>query len=105
MSNDEIILENAMVSLDQESVAGGLIEAPGVEGWTILGLTISKYNDHVRVHIPHPPNFMAEGTAWFTVDGIPVVTEGCHAQCGHVANGNDWMTMPLIPAVPLVQIE
>jgi uncharacterized Zn-binding protein involved in type VI secretion len=37
---------------------------------------------------------MVEGSAWMTIDGIPVVRTGNKASCTHEANGNPWMTLP-----------
>jgi len=88
----------AEISLVGESIAGGVIQGPGATTWTILGKPISLLNDAVAGHGngAHSAPRMAQGTAWFTWNGIPVVCSGCQASCGHIANGNSWMSLPLL---------
>lgn len=84
------------ISLVGESVAGGVIAGPGCPTYTVLGKPISLLGDAVTPHGngQHAGPTMVQGSSWMTIDGIPVVRSGNAASCGHVANGNDWMTLP-----------
>ena len=80
----------AVKSLDS---AGGPHIAGG-QGWvTVEGQLVVVLGDPVEPHGP-PPHaplpVMVEGSAWFTIDGIPVCRAGHHASCGHASTGRGW---------------
>lgn len=87
----------AKVSLVGVSSAGGIISGPGASSWTINGKKISLKGDAVAGHGEgaHAGPVMANGSSWMTIDGIQVVVQGCVATCGHTADGDSWMDIPL----------
>lgn len=86
-----------LISLVSESIAGGVIQGPGAPTWTVLGKPISLLGDDVAAHGSgsHQSAKMVQGSAWMTIEGIPVIISGDSASCGHTANGDPWMTLPM----------
>ena len=86
----------AKVSIIGVSTAGGVINGPGITGWETPDGVIAAVGDSVQGHgkAPHNAPVMVEGSAWLTIDGIPVVVEGCAASCGHTATGESWLDIP-----------
>ena len=80
------------ISLVGVHQAGNTILGPGNPQWTVDGAPMSLLGDAVAGHgePPHSAPVMAEGSSWFTLNGIPVVCAGCLASCGHAANGSTW---------------
>jgi len=78
--------------------AGGAQIGGHATPWTVEGQTIVCLGDPVTPHEPGPPHMpdprMAEGSSWFTVDGIPVCREGHLATCLHATTGRAWWTLP-----------
>ncbi len=82
-----------------EDTAGGLI-LPLQSGWTIGGQPIGVVGCPVVTHspceVPDPPHcaaIMAQGSAMFNIDGIPVCRAGDQASCGHPATGQGWFNV------------
>ena len=70
------------VNLD---VAGGPVIAKQ-QNWTLNGLAILTLLDPILPHEStnegdHENAFMAQGSTWFTIDGIPVCRMGDLASC------------------------
>lgn len=83
----------AVKSLDS---AGGMQLAGGQSEWTVEGQPIVLQGDAVMGHglPPHAGPTMAEGSAWMTINGVPVVRAGNKATCGHASTGRPWFTLP-----------
>lgn len=79
-------------------VAGGRQLAGHAAPWTVEGETIVCRDDPVEPHPPGPPHTadpkMAEGSSWFTIDGVPVCRQDHLATCGHATTGRSWWTLP-----------
>lgn len=86
-----------LISLVGQSQAGGLITGPGAPHWTAEGLPMSLLGDGVMSHAPgiHQGPAMVMATSWMSIEGIPVVIQGCAASCGHTADGNPWFDLPM----------
>lgn len=83
------------ISLVNRSVAGGIITGGGQGFVTADGLAVSVVGDKVTPHAPSKTphsaaSVMVQGSSFVTIDGIPVVFEGCSASCGHAATGESW---------------
>lgn len=78
------------ISLVGVHAAGGVITGPGASNFTIDGKPVSLLGDGVAGHGTgaHAGPKMAEGSAWMTWNGIPVVRAGNKASCGDSANGH-----------------
>ena len=83
----------AVVSLDRaEGIQLGNSGSP----WTVDGQSIVLVGDAVQSHPPcpvvpiHCAPTMAQGSSWFTLDGIPVCAAGDLATCGHPSTGRAW---------------
>ena len=83
----------ALVSLVGIDQAGGVINGPGAPGWTWNGAPISVVGDGVTGHGAgaHAGPAMATGSAWMSINGIPVVRAGDVATCTHQATGSSQM--------------
>lgn len=77
------------ISLVGMSQAGGVITGPGCPAFRINGLPVSLLGDDVAGHGTgaHAGPKMVQGSAWMTLNGIPVVHTGDLASCSHQANG------------------
>lgn len=77
--------------------AGGPQLAGGQDFVTIDGLLIVLLGDPVTPHPPAPPHSaapkMAQGAAWFRINGIPVCREAHLADCGHPTTGRGWIRL------------
>lgn len=84
----------AVRSLD---AAGGAQLAGGQGWWRVAGELVVLLGDPVTPHPPVPPHttapVMAEGSAWMSIDGVPVCREGHAASCGHLSTGRAWFTI------------
>lgn len=85
----------AVAGLDS---AGGAQLGGAAAPWSVDGGTIVVQGDPVAPHPPAPPHnlapAMAQGSAWFTIDGVPVCRAGDLASCGHATTGRPWWTLP-----------
>ena len=83
------------ITVEGEDAAGGAQLAGGQGFVTVNGRLVVVLNDPVETHPPFPPHtaspFMAEGCAWFTINGKPVCREGHAANCGHTTTGRAWV--------------
>lgn len=70
--------------------AGGTIRAGAVCHVTVEGYEHSLLHDPVDSHgeSPHNSPVMVEASNFVTVNGIPVVFQGCAASCGHTSTGS-----------------
>jgi len=84
------------VSVVGVDAAGGTILGGGQPTWNLEGALIALKGDAVAGHgkSPHAGPSMAQGSSWFTIDGIGVVRAGHLATCGHSASGRGWFTIP-----------
>lgn len=74
--------------------AGGAQIAGGQGFVTVAGALVVVLGDPVEPHgpPPHSPTpVMAQGSAWLTINGIPVCRAGHAASCGHATTGRDWV--------------
>lgn len=80
----------AKLTLRNVDKAGGIIRNGASCHVTVDGLTVSLLNDPVDSHgdSPHRSARMVEASNFVTVDGIPVVFQGCIASCRHAATGS-----------------
>lgn len=78
-----------------DSAGGTQIGGSGAP-WTVDGQPIVLKGDPVAGHgyVPHNAPSMVQGSAWMTIDGVPVCREGHLASCGHPTTGSDWFTLP-----------
>lgn len=78
------------ISLVGINSAGGVITGPGATNFTIDGAPVALLNDGVAGHGvgAHAGPKMAEGSAWMSWNGIPVVRAGNRASCNDEANGH-----------------
>lgn len=69
--------------------AGGTQLAGQQSTWTVNGQPMVLLGDPIAPHglPPHTAAVMVEGSAWMTLNGIPVVRAGKKASCGHSATG------------------
>lgn len=69
--------------------AGGVQLAGQNSTWTFNGQPLVLKGDPVQGHgkSPHDAPVMIEGSAWMTLNGIPVVHAGHAASCGHTTTG------------------
>lgn len=84
----------AVRSLD---FAGGA-QLAGQQNWFVIeGELVVLKGDPVTPHgppiPPHTAPVMAEGSDWFTIDGIEVCRAGHAANCGHTTSGRAWFTI------------
>jgi uncharacterized Zn-binding protein involved in type VI secretion len=77
----------SLVGIDQ---AGDTILGPGKPNWTWNGAPISVLGDLVKPHAagPHKAATIVVGSAWMSIDGIPVTRMGSLASCEHLATGS-----------------
>jgi uncharacterized Zn-binding protein involved in type VI secretion len=75
--------------------AGGVQLGGGQSTWKVDGQPIVLLGDPVAGHAPGPHQgpTMAEGSAWMTLHGKPVVRAGHKATCGHAATGRPWFNI------------
>lgn len=85
----------ACVSVD---VAGGVQLGNAAAKFKIRGHAAVVLGDAVAPHPPMPPHsgqpVMAQGTAKFRINGIPVCREGHAASCGHPTSGRSFFRIP-----------
>lgn len=75
--------------------AGGT-QLAGQQGWFhVDGQLVVLKGDPVTPHGPgvHAGPVMAEGSDYWTIDGIPVCRAGHLANCGHPTTGAGWFTI------------
>ena len=74
--------------------AGGMQLAGQQDFVTVEGELVVLLGDPVTPHAPpipmHTSPLMAQGSAWLTINGIPVCREGHLATCGHATTGRAW---------------
>ncbi len=85
----------ACVSVD---FAGGVQLGAKASKFKVRGNPVVVIGDAVAPHPPAPPHttnpVMAEGTAKFRVNGIPVCRAGHRASCGHPTTGRPFFRIP-----------
>jgi len=83
------------IAVKDEDVAGGIQIAGNQNFVKIDGKLVVVKGDPVTPHpsfLPHSgAPYMAEGTSWFRINGIPVCREGHKANCGHPTTGRTWI--------------
>lgn len=84
---------------DIDNAGGGLIKPDVRNVFRINGFYIALKDNPVESHAnhenPHRTAVMDEGSAWFKINGVPVVLEGHLATCGHPATGlMPWFNVP-----------
>ncbi len=84
------------LAVKTKDFAGGMQLAGGQGFVEVGGDLVVLLGDPVEPHMPfvppHVPNpVMAQGCAWLTINGIPVVREGHLASCGHPSTGRSWV--------------
>lgn len=75
--------------------AGGLITGGGQSFVTVQGKAVSVVGDAVASHgsSPHSSATIAQGSAFVTINGIPVCFAGKLATCGHAATGSGHLSV------------
>lgn len=75
--------------------AGGTQLGGGQDFFRVEGQFVVVKGDRVAGHgdSPHSSPSMAQGSNWFTLNGIPVVRAGHAASCGHTSSGRAWFTL------------
>lgn len=75
--------------------AGGTQLGGGQSFVTVEGMLVVVLGDPVAGHgqPPHASPVMAQGTPWFTINGIPVCKAGDAASCGHPSTGQAWVNV------------
>lgn len=74
--------------------AGGVQLGGGQNFAKVEGQLVVVMGDPVTPHappiLPHTAPFMAQGSSWFRINGIPVCRAGHLANCGHATTGRSW---------------
>ncbi|NKD55979.1 MULTISPECIES: hypothetical protein [unclassified Haematospirillum] len=80
------------IAVNGRDVAGGVCRGAETGWYRVEDHAVALQGDPVEGHgeSPHNGPVLAEGKAWYTVDGIPVAFAGCKATCGHVVSGRSW---------------
>ncbi len=83
------------IAVKGKDSAGGAQLAGGQDFVTVGGDLVVLLGDPITPHglPPHDAPVMAEGTPWFTINGVPVCRAGHNATCGHGSTGRDWVSV------------
>lgn len=82
----------AVKSLDS---AGGTQLAGGQDFFFVEDQPVVLLGDPIVPHGdgPHAGPYMAQGSSWMTLNGIPVCRESHLANCGHPSTGRTWFVL------------
>lgn len=86
------------IAVKAKDFAGGAQIAGGQTFFFVEDELVVVKGDPVTPHPIAPPHssnpYMAEGSSWMSLNGIPVCREGHKANCGHPSTGRGWFNIP-----------
>lgn len=84
------------IAVRQLDRAGGVQLAGEQSFFRIDAQAVALQGDPVTPHgqNKHARPFMAQGSSWMRLNGIPVCRAGHQANCGHPSSGRPWFVIP-----------
>lgn len=84
------------VAMEDLDYAGGVQLGGFTHTWRLQGKLVIVVTDPVQNHGSgaHAAPTMAEGSTWWTINGLSVCREGHQATCGHATTGQPWALIP-----------